>query len=147
MKKIIFTLILCISFIGFSQDSLHWETDFDTAKKLAAQQKKPILMYFTGSDWCAPCKHLKIDFFNSEKFKSQANNMVLLMVDLPFREDIITPEQRKKNKILIKKYNPEESFPLLIALNKKGKELNRISAYSSLRDTTLHFKFLDKMLR
>ena len=69
------------------------------------------------------------------------------MVDLPFRDDIISQEQRQKNKVLIKKYNPEESFPLIVALNKKGKEFNRISAYSSLRDTTMHFQFLESMLR
>jgi len=146
MKKLIFALILSFSFIGFAQD-LKWETDFNTAKTIAAEQNKPILMYFTGSDWCSPCKQLKADFFQSEKFKSKANQVVLLMVDVPFRQDIVTPEQLKKNKALVKKYNKEESFPLLLALNSNGKEFNRISAYSSLRDTTMHFQFLESMLR
>lgn len=146
MKKLILLLLSLISFVGFSQD-LHWETDFNTAKQIAQQENKPILMYFTGSDWCSPCKQLKADFFSSEKFKERANSIVLLMVDLPFRQDIITDEQRKKNKILIKKYNSDESFPYLVGLNSSGKILNDISAYSSLRDTSLHFNFLNYLTK
>lgn len=146
MKKLILLLLSFISYVGFSQD-LHWETDLDVAKSIAQEEDKPILMYFTGSDWCSPCKQLKVDFFSSEKFKQKADSLVLLMVDLPFRQDIITDEQRQKNKALIKKYNSDESFPNIIALNPKGKVINNISAYSSLRDTTLHFIFLDSILR
>ena len=29
-----------------------WLTDLEAAKKQAAADKKPILMFFTGSDWC-----------------------------------------------------------------------------------------------
>ena len=145
MKKTLLILFLFISTLGFSQD-LNWQTDFETAKQIAQQENKSILMYFTGSDWCAPCKQLKADFFHSERFIEQADKLVLLMVDLPFRQDIITEEQRKKNKVLIKKYNKEESFPLLVSLSNQGRETNRISAYSSLRDTTLHFNFLNSIL-
>ena len=144
MKKLILALVFFISFVGFSQE-LNWQTDYDTAKQIAQQENKSILMYFTGSDWCAPCKQLKEDFFHSERFINESEKLVLLMVDLPFRQDIITEEQRKKNKKLIKKYNPEESFPLLVALSSNGHELNRISAYGSLRDTTLHFNFLNSI--
>ena len=147
MKKLIFILLIGFSYIGFAQEELHWETDFNTAKNIAAEQNKPILMYFTGSDWCSPCKQLKADFFHSEEFISKADKIVLLMVDVPFRQDIVTPEQLKKNKALVKKLNREESFPLLLALDKNGREFNRISAYSSLRDTSMHFQFLDSMLR
>ncbi|WP_010522481.1 thioredoxin family protein [Aquimarina agarivorans] len=145
MKKLFFSLFILISTASFAQD-LKWETDFTTAKDLAKDQNKNILVYFTGSDWCAPCKQLKADFFHSEKFIEKADKVVLLMVDMPFRQDIITPEQRKKNEKLIKKYNPGKSFPTLIGLDSSGKLLNTISAYSSLRDTTGHFRFLESIL-
>ncbi|WP_010179375.1 thioredoxin family protein [Aquimarina agarilytica] len=146
MKKLLFSLFILISVTGFSQD-LDWKTDLNTAKNLAKEQNKNILVYFTGSDWCAPCKQLKEDFFKSEKFIEKADKLVLLMVDLPFRQDIITPEQREKNEKLIKKYNPEKSFPTIIGLSSSGKVLNSISAYSSLRDTTGHFRFLESILK
>ena len=146
MKKLILVILLFISYISFAQD-LHWETDLNTAKAIAQQEDKPILMYFTGSDWCAPFKQLKADFFESEKFKQKADSLVLLMIDLPFREDIITEEQRKKNNAINKKYNPSESYPNIVGLQPNGRVINNISAYSSLRDTTLHFIFLDSLLR
>ena len=46
---------------------------------------------------------LKTDFFNSEAFELKSKNFVLLMVDMPRRLDIITEEQRNKNKKVIKK--------------------------------------------
>ena len=110
MKKIFFLFFLCISLIGFSQDieeesNLNWLTDFDLAEAESVSSKKPILIYFTGSDWCGPCKMLKKDFFNTEAFETKAENFVLIKVDMPRRNDIITPEQKKKNKVLVKKYN------------------------------------------
>lgn len=146
MKKLILNILLFISCLGFAQD-LHWETDLNIAKGIAKQENKPILMYFTGSDWCSPCKQLKIDFFNSDEFRERANTLVLLMIDLPFRQDIITAEQLKKNKIVNKKYNPSDSYPYMVGLNSNGKKVNDISAYSSLRDTTLHFDFLNYLTK
>ena len=89
MKKLILALVFFISFVGFSQE-LNWQTDYDTAKQIAQQENKSILMYFTGSDWCAPCKQLKEDFFHSERFINESEKLVLLMVDLPFRQDILS---------------------------------------------------------
>ena len=145
MKKLIFSILLLFSITGFSQD-LNWETDFSVAKQRASYENKPILMYFTGSDWCSPCKQLKVDFFDSQKFIDKANSFILLKVDLPFRQDIISDEQRKKNKALSKKYNHSDSFPNIVGLNSRGKVVNNISAYSSLRDTTLHFNFIESLL-
>ncbi|SVD37720.1 uncharacterized protein METZ01_LOCUS390574, partial [marine metagenome] len=33
-----------------------WLVDFAKAKAQSAKEGKPILMEFTGSDWCPPCK-------------------------------------------------------------------------------------------
>ncbi len=145
MKKLFFSLLILLSYTSYCQD-LYWETDLTIAKERAAQENKPILMYFTGSDWCSPCKQLKADFFESDKFKEKADSLVLLMIDLPFRQDIISEEQRKKNKTISKKFNKSDSFPNIVGMNSKGKVINNISAYSSLRDTTLHFNFLNNLL-
>lgn len=147
MKKFFCSLFILFSLTGFSQE-LKWETDLDTAKNKAQKEGKNILMYFTGSDWCAPCKALKKDFFYSEKFAEKAESVVLLMIDLPFRNDIITPEQRVKNKAVDKKYNSERSYPLLVGIDANGTILNSISAYSSFNtyhDTSAHFKFLESI--
>lgn len=146
MKKIFFIVFIALSSVAFSQEELvNWCTDFNEAKQVAEVSKKPLIMYLTGSDWCSPCKRLKKDFFENEAFIEKAKDIVLLKVDLPFREDIITPEQREKNQILNKKYNPKKSFPLLIAFDSKGREIDRISSYSG-DDTRYHFDFLNRVL-
>lgn len=147
MKQLFFLFSFCIVLTASAQD-VTWHTDFEEAKRVSKVEGKPILMYFTGSDWCGPCKMLKKDFWESSKFLSQANDFVLLEVDIPFREDIITPEQLEKNKKLQKKYNKDKSFPKVLALNASGREYERISAYSSmLRDTSMYFSFLSKVKR
>jgi len=146
MRKIFFIVFIALSSIAFSQDKAHWYTDFNEAKQEAKTSSKPIVMYLTGSDWCSPCKRLKKDFFENEDFIKKSKGVILLKVDLPFREDIITPEQRIKNQKISKKYNPQKAFPLLIGFNSRGQEITRISSYSG-DDTRYHFDFLNKMLR
>ncbi len=143
MRSLFFILFIAIASVSNAQE-VDWLTDFEKAKKVSKKTKKPILMYFTGSDWCGPCKMLKKDFWEDPAFIKQSNDFVLLEIDVPFREDIISPAQKKKNKELQKKYNKEGAFPTLLALDANGKVKERISAYSMLRDTSGYFAFLDK---
>jgi len=143
MKSLFFILFIAIVGVSNAQE-VNWLTDFEKAKKVSKKTKKPILMYFTGSDWCGPCKMLKKDFWQDPAFIEQSNDFVLLEIDVPFREDIISPAQKKKNKELQKKYNKEGAFPTLLALDANLKVKERISAYSMLRDTSGYFAFLDK---
>lgn len=121
-----------------------WYTDFEKAQKVAKKKGKPIIMYFTGSDWCGPCKMLKKDLWLNEKFIASANDFVLLEIDIPFKEDIITPEHKKKNLKLQSKYNKEKTFPTVLALDANGKVKGEVSGYSMLRDTNPYYAFLDR---
>lgn len=145
MKNLILIFVLCIGFQTIAQD-LKWETDFEKAKKISAKQKKPILVYFTGSDWCSPCKMLKKDFFETADFKERSRKMVLLLVDIPRRVDIITAEQKKKNLEMVRTYNTDGSYPTLVALNSKGHILGELAGYSYLRETNRHFAFVDSVI-
>ena len=150
MKKIFFLLFISISLFGFSQEEdyskLNWLTDFDSAKQESVSSKKPILIYFTGSDWCSPCKMLKEDFFNTEAFEVKAEHFVLLKVDMPRRLDIITADQKKKNKILVKKYNQKGGYPNLVALDTDLRVIGELSGYTFLRETDRHFAFIDGLI-
>ena len=132
---------------GWAQTELNiqWMTNLEEAQKLARKNKMPLLLYFTGSDWCAPCIQLKEDFFDTDEFRSKTLDYYLVKIDIPRRIDIVSPEQLKYNKQVLKKYNPDQSFPLLIAYNHKGKVIGEVSGYSSLRDTTYHYDLLDKI--
>ena len=149
MKKLLFLAAFFIGFSAVAQEDvkLDWLTDFEEAKKIAKKEKKPILIYFTGSDWCPPCKMLKEDFFYTEKFKEKSKDFVLVMADFPRRIDIITDEQRQQNQKLARKYNTKNKFPNIVAVNHKGKELDNIMSYNMMRNTDRHYKFIEKVLK
>ncbi|MEM7087681.1 MAG: thioredoxin family protein [Bacteroidota bacterium] len=152
MKPLAVIALVMLFLPSFAQDNtsqLDWLTNLDEAKVIAKEKKRPILVYFNGSDWCAPCKALKSDFFETEEFALRAENLVLVMIDYPRRVDIITQEQRTYNKKIIDTYNPEKAFPTLLMLNRKGKELGKLGGYSSFnsyKDTSHHFSFVDEFL-
>lgn len=143
MKRLSVFLLLLVGIATQAQEAT-WFTDLDEAKKEAKISKKPILMYFTGSDWCGPCKTLKTDFWENEAFLLQADDFVLLEIDIPFRDDIITPEHKEKNKKLQSKYNKGKTFPRLLALDASGRKKDEVSGYSMLRDTAPYYAFLDR---
>ena len=152
-RFLIVTLVFLSTAVSFAQEngsSLDWLTNLEEAEKISKQTSKPILMYFTGSDWCPPCVALKNDFFESPEFATRADRFVLVMIDYPRRIDIISEEQLAYNKKVIGKYNSNKSFPKLLVLNHSGKELGRLSGYSSYstdQDTSYHFEFVDKFSR
>lgn len=148
MQRLLFFLLCFFALQGWAQNQeISWLTNFEEAKKEAKKTKKPILVYFTGSDWCSPCIQLKEDFFDSQKFKSQANDLVLVLIDYPRRVDIISETQMEYNKKLMNQINPQKTFPLVIGFNYKGNEIDKISGYSSLRDPNYHFTLLETLLK
>ena len=147
MKYLLIFTFLMLPICTYAQDndiSLNWLTNVEEAQKVSKKTNKPILLYFTGSDWCSPCKMLKKDFFDSEEFRKKSEGFVLVMIDYPRRTDIITQEQFAYNKSVVAKLNRSRTFPKLLILNYKGKAQDEISGYSSLRDTSNHFAFLDR---
>lgn len=147
MKNLLLVLLAIVSIEVSAQEATDgkWLTNLEEAQKLARKEKKPVLLYFTGSDWCAPCISLKEDFFNTEQFKQQTQNMVLVLIDIPRRRDIVSPEQYQYNKEVQKIRNPEGSFPKLIAYNHKGRKIDEVSGYGSLRDPSYYFNLLDQV--
>ncbi len=154
MKKIILIIsILVISNFSLQAqeiEELNWINNFEKAKEIASKENKPILIFFTGSDWCSLCKMLDKDFFASEKFKNIAKkNLVLYKADFPRRTDIVTLEQKKVNKILDKKYSKTRGkrvFPTIVMVDANGKEIDFLESYNYIHDTSRHYKLVDYIL-
>jgi thioredoxin-related protein len=150
MKKRIFSLLFIVGFstaIVAQKHEVNWEKDYDKAVKIAKKQNKPILIFFTGSDWCGPCKMLVADFFESKKFeKITKENFVIYEADFPRNQDLITQKQRKKNYFLSRMYDVN-SYPTVVVIDKDGKELGRKKSYNMMRDASYHFKFLKDILK
>ncbi|MBT8188736.1 MAG: thioredoxin family protein [Croceitalea sp.] len=133
-----------MSNIDINDDNVQWLTDYDLAMGEALLKKKNVLVYFTGSDWCGPCKMLKKDLFATKEFKELSKEFVLLYVDIPRSKDLLTKEQMEHNKELFSKLNKKGVFPLLVALSNNGNILDQYSGYSMNGEVGYHLEFLKK---
>ena len=99
-----------------------WQADFTQAQEQARQEQKPILLVFAGSDWCAPCKKLDRDIWQSEIFKAYAaQHYVLYKADFPRKKkNKLSQEMTIANTALAERYNPKGHFPLVVLLDEKS---------------------------
>ncbi len=141
----IFTFLVLVPKVPETElTSVEWQTDYTTVLKQAKKNKKNVLVYFTGSDWCPPCKMLKKDLFDTNEFRELSAEYVLLYVDIPRNKDILTPQQYAKNKALLPKYNKKGVFPLMAVLSPNGILLDDYSGYSMNGEVKYHLDFLKK---
>lgn len=99
MKNLIFITLFVISFASKAQE-LKWESDVNVASEIALKTKKPMLLFFTGSDWCGWCMKLQNDVFSKQEFVQWANkNVILVELDYPRRKQL-TAELTKQNQEL-----------------------------------------------
>src|SRR5688572_21634910 len=128
MKSIALGLLLGFAAAqGFAGEG-DWLTDLAKAQEKAKAEKKMVLVDFTGSDWCPPCKALHKNVLTSEEFKNFAkDNLVLVEIDFP-RNKPQTPEQKSSNKELAKKYKVE-GYPTVIVFDSAGKQLSKKVGY------------------
>ena len=107
-----------------------WLVSFAEAKAKSAEEGKPILMEFTGSDWCPPCMALHDNVLTSDVFKQQIpEKFILLKLDSPRDKSKQTPEKIAQYKKLSAEYNVE-GVPTIIVTDATGKEQHRQVGYS-----------------
>ena len=96
-----------------------WETDFDVAKQRAQDEKKPILLDFTGSDWCGWCMKLKKEVFDTPEFRQYAKDkLVLVEVDFPHTKRL-PKALKEQNEKLAQEYGIR-GYPTITLLDSQG---------------------------
>ncbi|MBT3381048.1 MAG: thioredoxin family protein [Lentisphaerae bacterium] len=110
--------------LGATAAETGWLTDFEEAKKIAAEKKRPILIDFSGSDWCGWCIRLDREVFSKAEFKAYADkNLVLLLADFPNGKEL--PEKTvEQNRSLARKYGVQ-GFPTVLLLGADGETKGR----------------------
>lgn len=106
-----------------------WTMDLDAAKKMAAEKKLPILLDFSGSDWCGWCKLMETNVFMKAEWKDYASsNVMMVLLDFPQDDSLVPEKYRARNAALNEKYNIE-GFPTFVVLDDDGEsELGRLQA-------------------
>ena len=113
MKSIFLSIALTVStLISWSQTTtnLTWYTDVSLASQAAATENKPMLLFFTGSDWCGWCHRLQREVFNTPAFTTWASSDVIL-VELDFPRNKVLPQNIKEQNQLLQQQFGVQGYP------------------------------------
>lgn len=132
LKQITLPAILAtlVSLTGVTMaDGDLWTRSYEEAQAMAKKEGKSILMEFTGSDWCPPCKALTKTVFDTEAFKEEApKHFVLLLLDFPRDKSKQTKEEIAQNKELNNKYGVS-GFPTILLTDDEGRPFAKKVGY------------------
>jgi thioredoxin-related protein len=124
MKKII---LVAFFFIGLSvsqAQELKWYTDVKEAIIVSNKEKKPMLLFFTGSDWCGWCIRLQNEVLKTPEFSKWAKESVVL-VELDYPRRTAQSEEVKKQNNELQQAFGIQGFPTVYfanaTVNKEGK--------------------------
>jgi protein disulfide-isomerase len=116
MKSIFLSIALTFStFITWSQttSTLTWYTDISLASQAATTENKPMLLFFTGSDWC---HRLQREVFNTTQFTTWATTDVIL-VELDFPRSKVLPQNIKEQNQLLQQQFAVQGYPTVWFVN------------------------------
>jgi thioredoxin-related protein len=126
MKRIILIAgFVCFAFLGGraqEEVQLNWVKSFQQADSISKATNKPMLVFFSGSDWCKPCIKLKKYVLETEEFSKYSEKFVLYNADFPYRtkQDKALKDANEK---LASQFNKDGQFPRVIFLSPQQKQL------------------------
>ncbi|MBT4691726.1 MAG: thioredoxin family protein [Planctomycetaceae bacterium] len=106
-----------------------WVRSFAEAKELAAKEGKSILMEFTGSDWCQPCKALHKNVLGTDAFKNEiTKDFILLVLDNPRDKTLVSDAEQEQYKKLSAQYKVT-GVPTVFLADAEGKPYHKQVGY------------------
>jgi len=129
MKKLIFlSVFITCSLLtkGQTDVNLNWETDMNVSISQSMSTGKPILLFFTGSDWCGWCIRLQKEVFKTAEFSKWANeNVILMEVDFP-RTKVLNEKLRQQNAQLQTSFGVR-GYPTVFIVSPTSDENGKVS--------------------
>lgn len=128
MNKVITFLMLV--FIGSTanavaasaENEVLWLDSYEQAVNQSKETQKPLILFFTGSDWCVWCNKLEKEVFYSKDFaQASAGKFIFLRLDFPLNHSL-SPAITSQNKELQKKYDVR-SFPTILILDSHQRQI------------------------
>lgn len=145
MKTKIISIITfaVLSFVGFAcakeeSKTLNWSTDYAASVEKAKAENKPLIIYFTGSDWCPYCMYMDRDVLSKPDFIDFANkNYVMVLCDFPKKnkpsEKVLAENEKLSQKFAIR------GFPTVVIMNAKTEKV----AYAGYENGITPKSFMD----
>jgi thioredoxin-related protein len=116
LNVLVVGMLLLLSVSSWAQE-VH---DPQKAFQVSSETRRPVLLIFSGSDWCAPCIRFEKAVISSDAFQAYAKeHLVILKADFPQRKKL-PKELSEQNQALAEKYNPQGLFPHVVLLMGAG---------------------------
>lgn len=111
-----------------------WTMDVAAAKTLAAEKNLPLLLNFTGSDWCGWCKIMERQVFSQEAWKAYAKeHFVLVWIDFPKDKSLVPEAFVERNQQLSREFDVD-GYPTYVLLDPDGQ--TRLGQAGASREAT-----------
>ncbi len=120
-----------------------WLQDYSEGLKLARLYNKPLLLFFTGSDWCTYCEQMQKNIFQTEEFAKKSKDYILVELDYPRTFEL--PENIKmQNEVILNAFNIQ-GFPTVVVETSNGTPIGGIGYNSQSVDE--FFKTIEDSLK
>lgn len=118
-------LFSCLSAPVEANSTIIWHTDYEAGAAQAKEASKPMLLFFTGSDWCSWCSKLEKEVLDTPDFAQRvANRFVFVKLDFP-RHKTIPSNITAVNAALQKRYNIQ-GFPTIVLLDSNEQKIGQL---------------------
>jgi thioredoxin-related protein len=106
-----------------------WTQDIGAAKAVAKEKGLPLLLNFTGSDWCGWCKLMDKSVFSKPEWQAYAaGKLMMVTLDFPRDKSLVPKEYVGRNEELKKAFGVS-GFPTYVLLESDGEtELGRLGS-------------------
>lgn len=119
---ILFTFLAVAFHLEAAPAKINWMTSYEDALAQAKSEKKPLLLFFTGSDWCGWCHKLENEVLDTMDFSDEAGQkFIFVLVDFPMKKPL-EPKLSAQNKELQKKYDVK-GFPTVILIDDQQNQI------------------------
>lgn len=127
------------------RSSVQWVTNYEDAVRESKATSKPLVLFFTGSDWCSWCKKLESEALNTPEFANAAgSNFIFVKLDYPLYSPQ-DPQIKAQNKQLQQKFDVR-SYPTVILFDPIQNQQIGLTGYRP-GGGKLYADYLMKMLK
>jgi protein disulfide-isomerase len=110
-----------------SPGSFRWSNDYSLVLERASREQKPMMLLFTGSDWCSYCTKIEKEVFSQPEFVSWADEKFIpMIVDFP-RSKRLASDIAGQNEQLKDRFSRYvEGYPTVLFVQPDGQVIGKM---------------------
>ncbi len=123
--RLLFVSVVCLLSSLSAASSLTWFTTYRAALVRSQGENKPLLLFFTGSDWSGWSMKMKKEILDAPDFADTiASQFICVQIDFP-QHCSLPKEEREQNQCLKERLDVTE-YPRLIIMDPSEREIARL---------------------